>query len=523
MTDLLNKRSIEIRTVGEDGSEGRGSGFPIGQGLVMTCAHVVKDTKSVWVRWCEYPDERLPQNLDTRCYNVTSENGNEKAQQFVAAKVNFCGDPAEFDIALLETFHPEGAGYFSFSNLGGEVGDIVCGIGFPKATKTGLFRAVPLNGKVDQAASLDKNGLMQIALDRRAENPEDWRGASGAPVVLKGNMSVIGVHRITEAYLADANTVWAVPWSEIWARPDLRLFLQNAACSAEALNHAHRSHIARMRTGIEIVLEKLEQRPLNRLAGELGIDHKVGDTVETCAVSLSQNAEQGLDVLSRLWQAYSSAQPMQKIWCELIHLVATCTLQSDEAGLLVLGTIGTIPREFAAGNPVSLEVNAAQVDGRPVDLGGSRRAAADMPAGKNALNITSAESGPGRDTDVAAAERDLMLRGGWRLGTDPGQVESYMAREPLLSGPRRQPLTDEDRRELAGVFRRARIVPGESTYYTAHVIHHEPEQQDRADRIAKHFQDFYPGVLIIPLDPEKWDKDADRHATLISTVPISTR
>ncbi|NDK36914.1 S1 family peptidase, partial [Rhodovulum sulfidophilum] len=464
MTDTLNRRSIEIRTVSEQGAEGRGSGFPVGHGLVMTCAHVVLSKKSVWVRWCELPDEDLPPELETNDYEVLFPTGERKVHKFVRAEEIFAGDPKEFDIALLKTFHPDGFDYFSLSTLGGEVGEAVCGIGFPKATKTAPFRSVPLNGKVAQAPSRDKGGLLQIGLDARAEDPEDWRGASGAPVVLRANMTVIGVHQITAEYLANANTVWAVPSHTILAHDELGPLLRNAACTEEALERVHRAHIRRMRTRIEIELERLEPRHRSRLASQLGIDAKSDDTLERCAGDLSQNAKRALEVLSRLWGDYSG-QPVQNNWCALIHLVATCILQRDQAGILILGPMGAIPQEFAVGNPSSLEVTAAQIDGRRVDFTDSRRSEAEMPVGRHALNFLSAEGGPDPDNEAATAERDLMLRCGLKVATDPGRIESYLAREPLLTGPRRNPITDEDRRDLAGVFRRASMVPGGSTYY----------------------------------------------------------
>ncbi|MEL6794808.1 MAG: hypothetical protein AAFP78_15215, partial [Pseudomonadota bacterium] len=192
----------------------------------------------------------------------------------------------------------------------------------------------------------------------------------------------------------------------------------------------------------------------------------------------------------------------------------------DGPRVLVIGKQRELPADLAPGNPTSMEVIAAQIDGRPPAYPEHRRSASDMPAGRTALNMEAAEAGPGADADVPAIEKDLFLRGGFRMRSDPRKVEAYMAREPLLTGARRDPLTDEDRRELAGVFRRSRLVSGEASHYTAHCLHLDPAEQDKADRIADYFRKTYPGVMIIPLDPTRWDRDGDRFATVLSAIPV---
>ena len=520
MADLLNKGAIEICTEAIDGSLGRGSGFPVGNGLIMTCAHVVAEKKCVWVRWCEFDDEMaLPEHVETKEFDVEVKTHGSNSRRFIKASVRFCGEVKTFDVALLEVFHPSGFGYFQLSRFDGSVGDLVGGIGFPRATTDKLFRSVALNGKVDQAPSYDKGMLLQIRLDDGLENPSDWRGASGAPVFCLKTNTVIGVHRITGDYKPASNTVWAIASSTIWAHPELSAILLEAACDTTERNRAFREHHRRYRDLVELKLETLSERELNRLEKGLKIDVPKNASIPECARHLTENVDSALNVLSVLWNAYST-RPEKNIWTDLVRLVAACSLREDEAALLILGPHNAIPEELAAGNPVALEVSAAQIDGRYIALLEERASEADMPAGKTALNLHAAESGPGGDLDTVASERDVLLRLGWRMKTRPKEVESYLAREPLLSGARRVPLSEDDRRELAGVFRRRRIDAGAASFYMAHLLKLIPQEQARMEKIVQYFREHYPAVMIIPLDREKWDQHGDRYATLINTVPV---
>lgn len=521
MADLLNKGAVEIRTEAMDGLFGRGSGFPVGNGLVMTCAHVVAEKRCVWVRWCEFGDEMaLPEHVETKEFDVEVKNHGSSSQRFIKASVKFCGDVQTFDVALLEVFHPSGFGYFHLSRFDGSVGDLVGGIGFPSATTDKPFRSVALNGKVDQAPSYDKGMLLQIRLDDGLKSPSDWRGASGAPVFCLKTKNVIGVHRITADYKPASNTVWAIPSSTIWAHPGLSAILLEAACDTIERNRAFREHHRRYRDLVELKLEALSERELNRLVKGLNIDDTKNAGIQECARHLTENVDSALNVLSVLWNAYST-RPEKNIWTDLIRLVAACSLREEEAALLILGPHSAIPEELAAGNPVALEVTAAQIDGRDIALLEERASEADMPAGKTALNLQAAESGPGGDLDTVASERDVLLRVGWSMKTRPEDVESYLARAPLLSSSRRVPLSEDDRRELAGVFRRKRIDAGAASFYTAHLLKLAPQEQARVERIVQYFRENYPAVMIIPLDREKWDQHGDRYATLINTVPVS--
>ena len=314
MVDLLNKRSVEIRTEGSDGSEGRGSGFPVGNGLIMTCEHVVADKDVVWVRWCEFPDDApLPPDLEYKEYTVNAEGG-RRNHRFVKAGIKYLD--SKIDIALLEVFHPEGFGYFPVSRFDGAVNDRVGGIGFPRATQGGVFRSVPLNGRVDQAPSRDKGMLLQIRLDDGVDTAEDWRGASGAPVVCMRTNAIIGIYRITEEYRKDANTVWARSARDVWRHPEISKIISGAVCDDEARARAYDEHKQRFSQLIELELERLNERMLLLLLRRLKIVDGDGDRIQRCVSFLMEQLDSSLHVLSILWRDFPQGN---RFWPKLLR------------------------------------------------------------------------------------------------------------------------------------------------------------------------------------------------------------
>lgn len=297
-------------------------------------------------------------------------------------------------------------------------------------------------------------------------------------------------------------------------------------CSAspEEVQKKLRLHQEECRDLCEEDLSTLQQdgrffRRLTRsLAIDPAIDYEPDELVDECLDRLIANPQGGLNALGKL-EAKSRGDEAHKSLCALIQNLTLLLLSEIEAPVLVLeGNVGGMI-EIAPGNPTGLEVRAAQIDGRRLQLQEHRRADAEIPAGRFALNIVSAEAGPRPAAPANPSEVDLLARSGMRAPANREVVEQFMVKKlPLLVGVRRSPLSDDDKAELNNAFVLNRDV--NETRYLAHLLGLPPILQEQSDKLAAYFRKTYQAVRIIPVDIRKWDEDVSRFSAVINTVPV---
>ena len=82
---------------------------------------------------------------------------------------------------------------------------------------------------------------------------------------------------------------------------------------------------------------------------------------------------------------------------------------------------------------MSTEILKSRIEGLKPEFREDRGAESVVPTGRRVLDIATADSGPGYDTDTLPVEHDLMSRSGLRFDADPERMlKRYFSHTPLL-------------------------------------------------------------------------------------------
>ena len=182
-----------------------GTGYPVAKGVLLTAAHVVGDDdgNGVRARWWHHGDEKAVA---------------------MCQKILWDGRTLESpcDVVLLACEFPD-----AVSSNWGTVGAVKPQDHGKWASEGFAFvgdhhkKPVPLMGKTHSMGSGSKKFYLQV--DASAETKEDWAGASGSPVMVKG--CVIGVI-VTCPGSFNAERIAAVPMFRLLADPEFRTLVE---------------------------------------------------------------------------------------------------------------------------------------------------------------------------------------------------------------------------------------------------------------------------------------------------------
>ena len=116
--------AVEIRVVTPEETY-TGSGFIIGDGLVMTARHLLFDNISIWIRYAGRPRVLPQKGVESKLFDGMS---------FIRAVEIDIPDDDRLDIALLQAPTPKGLDWPMVSPIVPDVGEATDGIGWPNAT-----------------------------------------------------------------------------------------------------------------------------------------------------------------------------------------------------------------------------------------------------------------------------------------------------------------------------------------------------------------------------------------------------
>lgn len=515
---------LEIQAQGDDGIWEVGTGFPIASGLILTARHVLytnDDQKrtAIWARWDGYGQKA---DFDAEVETKWSEHYRE----YLLGEVLW--DDQKLDVALLKVPHPVNAPYIRLSASAHAVCEERQSRGFPNGAKIlGKSEGINIRGSYFPP----NRGQHQAQFDPvdPPHDLEDWRGMSGAPLFDEARSRADAIVVIAREAFGSARVLKVVCAKDVLEAEGFREQLLDGLSggnspSPKDVQEWLASHQQACRYRCEGSLENLHanRRVRRRLIDMVGLDQSLADQPEVfadeCLDKFLADPQRGLDVLGEI-EADHRGKDAHKPLCDLIHNLALLLLSEVEASVVMLRDTVSATTEYAPGNPTSLEVRAAQIDRRALDLQEQRRAIAEIPAGRNALNIMSAETGPSKGVTSDASENDLLVRTGHRFPARAETVEKFMlGNEPLLVGVQSAPLSEDNKGDLRNAFRLKKIA--KQTYYLAHLLNLPVDLQEKADHLADYFRETYPDVIIIPIDTQKWDADVAKFAAVINTIPV---
>lgn len=158
-----------------DGDMGKnGTAYPIAHDRIITAAHVL-----------EGRDKKRPVEVWWNQHEDTEPLG------WQPAKVTWDGRDEQVDVAVLETKFPEPIKAFAPLSLKPPEFDTPFeSRGFAAIGKKDDGRgAVPITGKVIQYVKIDK--AVTLGIEFGATQETDWKGASGSPVIINGNLVAV--------------------------------------------------------------------------------------------------------------------------------------------------------------------------------------------------------------------------------------------------------------------------------------------------------------------------------------------
>ncbi|MAE88931.1 MAG: hypothetical protein CMI67_04965 [Pelagibaca sp.] len=514
---------LEIHVKGEDGWK-VGTGFAVGIGRILTARHVLisQDNRppvEIWARWEGYSKEE-DFNEDARSQWA------DKFPGYFSAELLWHDEP--LDISILKVPHPVDAKYINLSPKMMFRRETRESRGFPSGAKVGEF---------SEGINFHGQHYPRVRGQRDAQfdpvNPPDdlgnWSGMSGAPLIDEEDACADAVVVLAREAMGEARVLNVVSVHDIFGAegfwPQYEEGLSDGyTVSSEEVQKKLRFHQDECRDLCEDSLAILQEeaRFFRRLTRSLEIDPAIDcepkELRDECLDRLVADPKRGLDALGKL-EAKSRGDGAHKSLCALIQNLTLLLLSDIEAPVLLLGNTLSGMIEIAPGNPTGLEVRAAQIDGRRLQLQEHRRADAEIPAGRFALNVVSAEVGPRGSAPTNPSERDLLARSGMRAPASREIVEQFMVKKlPLLVGARRSPLSESDKAELNNAFVLNRSV--NQTRYLAHLCGLPQLLQEQSDKLATYFRQTYPAVRIIPIDIRKWDEDVSRFSAVINTILV---
>jgi len=174
---MIEKILIEVYAAIDGDRKGNiATACPVAPGRLLTARHALN-----------LKDDKVQGSIKIRWYHLKG----DPAYNWQEAKLIDCGLDPDLDVALLGCTFPEGI-EISYPNLlqQPEHGPIAWhSIGFPDVGTLNALReptALWGNGK-------SQGDRLELGVDAPVAKEDDWRGASGAPVFIKGRNTIAGV------------------------------------------------------------------------------------------------------------------------------------------------------------------------------------------------------------------------------------------------------------------------------------------------------------------------------------------
>jgi len=268
-----------------------------------------------------------------------------------------------------------------------------------------------------------------------------------------------------------------------------------------------------LKNAIDALPEKSRQKLIELLDRKASTD----DTIEIVQVLLADR-ENG-ELAARKLHGMHEDQKTRIACNDIVQTLAMYIANEDNLCFLLYRNQTEIPDEHAVGSTVCMELKAATIDEAKPEYMMLKSSSDSDPIGKYAILPETAEMGPGDSSVAEHMERHSFEKFGAFVSLE--SAEDFL-RGRLLKVSNQITLTDKQRQELRAIFNRFRRDPGSRTYYLPKCLA-EGNRVEAAnqDVIIAHFKQHYPGVRIIPLNPDRRYEELDSYALVISSIPVA--